>query len=141
MKILNSKGFTILELLITIFVLSIGIVGFLQAFPLGTHIAKTSQMTTIATQLAQAKMEEQIPKSYDEISIGIIESKHQLASPFESYQRETKVSCVDPELELSEVVNCSPDPGIKKIEVTVFWKSSLGVTEKNIRIASLISKR
>ena len=137
----DKQGFTLIEALISIFILTVGIIAVLQAFPLGTKILGSSKMTTIASQLGQAKIEELISQSYGEISFGIIETKHVLDSPFSSYQRKTEIICVDPDLDFSEVINCDPDPGIKKIEVTVFWKTFFGFSEKNNQIISLITKK
>ena len=133
----GRQGFTLIEVLISIFILTAGIFSVLQAFPLGTKILGSSKMATIASQLGQAKIEELISQSYGEISFGIVEAKHVLDSPFSSYERETKIICVDPDLDFSEVINCDPDPGIKKIEVTVFF----GLFEKSNQIISLITKK
>jgi len=137
----TQKGFTVAELLISIFILSVGIMGMIQAFPLGTKVWKSSQRSTIASQLGQEKIEEILAQSYSEISTGIIETKHQLDSPFVAYQRETTITCVDPAFGFSEVVGCSPDPGMKKIEVVVFWKAPFGLLEKNAKITGLIAKK
>ena len=51
------KGITLIETVIAVSILAVGIVGVLQAFPLGAHLAKTAQMSTIATELGQAKIE------------------------------------------------------------------------------------
>lgn len=137
----DREGFTLIEVLISIFILTTGIIAVLQAFPLGTKILGSSKRVTIANQLGQAKIEELISQSYVEISFGIIETKHVLDSPFSSYQRETEIVCVDPDLDFSEVINCNPDPGMKKIKVTVFWKTFFGFSEKNNQIISLITKK
>lgn len=115
--------------------------GVFQAFPLGTKIWKSSQRATLSSQLGQEKMEEIIAKPYDEILVGTIEVKHQLDSPFNAYQRETLVTCVDPASAFSEVANCTPDPHMKKIEVSVFWKTPFGFLEKSIKITSFITKK
>lgn len=137
----NRQGFTLIEVLISIFILTAGIVAVLQAFPLGTKILGSSKMVTIASQLGQAKIEELISRSYEEISSGIVEEKHILDSPFSSYQRETKIVCVDPDSDSLEVVDCSPDPGMKKVKVTIFWKTFFGLSEKSKSIISLITKK
>ena len=68
MKKIN-KGFTLVELLVAIFVLTVGIAGVLAIFPIGTKIEKTNQMSAIATQLAQEKMEDIISASYNELNV------------------------------------------------------------------------
>ena len=115
--------------------------GMLQAFPLGTKVWKSSQRATIASQLGQEKIEEILAQPYSEISAGTIEIKHQLDSPFVAYQREATITCVDPASDFSEVVGCSPDPGMKKIEVVVFWKAPFGLLEKSTEITGLIAKK
>lgn len=131
-----KKGFTIIELIIAIFILALGITAVFAIFPLGIQIVRFSKMTTTATYLGEAKIEEIISEPYNEI---YSESKQALDSPFNAYSRETRVSYVDPTSpELPEV---ETDLGIKKIEVTVFWKSSLGITEQSIELQTLISKK
>lgn len=143
MKIKNQKGFTLIELIVAIFILVVGISAVLQMFPLGIQTAKTAQMATVAAQLGQAKIEEIISKSYDEISVGETTESYGEIPDFDAYKRVTAINCVD--LDLQEVAcdydpTNNPDP-VKKIEVTVFWKSPLGVSEKSAKIASLIAKR
>jgi len=83
-----KKGFTLIELLVAIFVLTVGIVAVLQAFPLGTYIQKSSQMTTVAIQLSQAKLEELISKSYDDplLFVGTTTESYGTVSGFSSYK-------------------------------------------------------
>ncbi len=136
-------GFTLIETMVTIFVLVVVIIAILQMFPLGIRIGQSAQMATIASELGQAKIEEIISSSYDEVSVGTIEPKHQLDSPFERYSRQTIVTCVDPNL---QPVACdydldeNPHP-LKKIGVTVFWTPPFGVSEKSTNIISLLAKR
>ncbi|MFC1663782.1 prepilin-type N-terminal cleavage/methylation domain-containing protein [Patescibacteria group bacterium] len=142
---MKLKGFTLIELLVAIFVLAVGIMGVFQAFPFGTRIWKSAEMSTVATQLGQAKIEEITSKPYDEISVGIIEPKHVLDSPFNAYLRETKVTCIDIDSVNPLEVACDydltdPDP-MKKIEVTVFWNPPFGITEKSNKLINLIAKR
>lgn len=134
----NSEGFTLIELLVAIFILTIGIIAILQAFPLGTYVQKSAQMTSTAIQLSQAKMEEIISQSYNEISLGIVEEDYGSITNFNSYKRRTEVSYFDPN---NPEVPPSEDLGIKKIEVTVFWRSPLGISEKEVKIANLIAQR
>lgn len=131
----QNFGFTLIESLIAIFVLTVGIVGVLSAVPLAVQVAKFAQMTTVATQLGQAKIEEIVSKSFADISS---EPEEKLSSPFEAYSREVEVTCFDPNENLFP--NC-PDTGIKKIKVTISWKSPLGVTTKKVEISTLIAQR
>ena len=135
-----KKGFTLIEVLVAIFVLTVGIVAVLQAFPLGTYIQKSSQMTTVAIQLSQAKLEELVSKSYDDslLSVGTTTESYGTVSGFSSYKRTTRINYYDPNNPSQIPV---ADLGIKKIEITVFWKSPLGVAEKEAKIATLFSQK
>ena len=137
MKHYFKDGFTLIELMIVIFILIVGIIGVLQMFPLGIQIGKSAEMATSAAQLGQGEMEEIISKSYDEVSAGTI-AKTPFDPPHTSYQKEIKVSYVNPNDSLQETAS---DLGIKKIEITIFWKSPLEISEKNLKVISLIAKR
>ena len=143
MGIQKMKAFTLIELLIAIFVLVVGILVVLQAFPLGMHVAKSGQMATVAIQLGQAKIEETSSKQYDEIFTETTAESYGEIFGFSSYKRVIEIVCLDPDL---EEVLCDYDPDdnpepIKRIRVTVYWRSPLGVSEKNVSITSLITGR
>lgn len=130
-----NKGFTLIEALIAIFILTIGISAVLTMFPLGLQVGNFSQMTTIASELAQAKTEEILSKSYSNISLGTV-IEDQLDSPFESFSRETEITYVDSSLQYSAV-----DTGLKKVKITVSFDSSLKISKKSVEIITLIAER
>ena len=140
------KGFTIIEVLVGIFILAVGIIAVLNIFPLGLQMAISAQAASTASQLAQEKMEEMVSKQYSELSFYLGNNTEEYGSMagFEKYKRTTDISCVHRD-DLSGV-DCSydlindPDP-LKKIEITVFWKSSLGAAEQSVSLASLVTKR
>jgi len=134
----KNKGFTLIELLVAIFILVIGIVAVLQAFPFGVNVQKQAQMATVALQLNQEKMEEIISYQYNEILVGTIEESYGFDPDFPSFKRITEVEYFNPD---SPEVPPAEDSGIKKIEVTIFWHTPLGTTEKEIKLATLIAKR
>jgi len=135
MKYQSTIGLTIIELMIAIFILAVGLIGVLSAFPLGAQLENSAQMATTAIQLAQAKMEDIISKPYEDIGS---EAKQTLASPFSAYSRETEITYFNPD---NPEVIPTEDMGIKKIKVTVSWKSALGSSSKKVEIFSLIAKR
>lgn len=130
-----DKGFTLLEVMVAILVLTIGIVAVLQVFPLALNIEKLSQMETQGMLLCQEKIEEIISKAYQDVAVGI-EIEDPLSSPFKEFSRETKISYVD-----SNLATTTSDLGLKKIEVMVWWKSPLKMGEKNVKITSLIAEK
>ncbi len=138
MKIQSEKAFTLIEVLIAIFILTIGIVAVLQLFPLGVNLQNASQMASISSQLGQAQMEEIISKSYNEISLGTTQESYGFDSSFPFHKRETTVSLFDPN---NPGVPPAEDLGIKKIEITVFWDSPFNLVEKEVKIATLITRK
>ena len=139
----SGGGFTLLEAVIAIFIITIGIVAVLQMFPLSIQQQTLAKMATVAGQLAQEKIEEFIAKSYDDISIATTTEDYGEITGFPTFKRVTARKCVNPNF---QVVPCNYDPDndpnpVKKVEVIVYWKSPLGVTKKDFKIATLISKR
>ena len=138
------KGITLIETVIAVSILAVGIVGVLQAFPLGAHLAKTAQMSTIATELGQAKIEQELSRSYNSIPVSDTVEDYGSMPGFLAFKRINRVNCVQSS-DLA-AVSCDYDPigdpsPMKKIEVTVYWRSTLGLGEKNINLISLMVKR
>jgi len=134
----HNKGFSLIESLIAVFIFSVGIVAVLQIFPLGTYIQKTAQLSSTALVLSQEKMEETISLSYSDILTGTSAEDYGSNSDFPSFRRLTEINYFDPN---NPSVIPGSDLGIKKIEITVSWKSHLGILEKEVKIATLITKK
>jgi len=64
----NKKGFSLLELIIAIAVLTIGLVGVLQIFPIGLRASQRAGMLTKASFLAQNKIEDVRLAGFDAIT-------------------------------------------------------------------------
>ncbi len=125
-----------IESTVAIFVLSIGILAILTMFPLGIKVIGSSKTNAVGIQLVQEKIEEIISLSYENISVG--ESvENQLPPPFSSYSRETRITYIDPALNLQET---DDDKGAKKIEVTVYWNSSL-LSGEVVGFSTIISEK
>ena len=140
------KGFTLIEVLIAIFLLTLGIVGVISIFPLGAQTVKSSQMASQASQLAGSKMEGMLSKTYDDPALtpGTTVEDYGTIPNFDFRKRITNVTCVRSDT-LAEVA-CDYNPGedpnpMKKIEVSVFWLSSTGITEKNVKVVGLTTKK
>ncbi|MFH1575354.1 MAG: prepilin-type N-terminal cleavage/methylation domain-containing protein [Candidatus Nealsonbacteria bacterium] len=140
----QNKGITLIETIIAVSILALGIVGVLQAFPLGAHLAKTAQMSTIAAELGQAKIEQELSGLYDDVPISNTTEDYDSITNFSAYKRITQIDCV----RASDLaaISCDydlildPSP-MKKITVTVYWRSTLGLAEKNISLLSLMVKK
>ena len=142
--IVQNKGITLIETIMAVSILSLGIIGVLQAFPLGAHLAKTSQMSTVATELGQAKIEQELARPYNDLAVAETVEDYGSIIGFDAYKRITQINCVRAS-DLTEVVcdydlDVDPTP-MKKIEISVYWHSTLGVTEKEISLMSLVVKK
>lgn len=139
LKTKNNNGFTLIESTISIMVLVVGLLAIMQFFPFALRIIGNSQSTTIASNLAVAKLEELQASSYDDIAVGTIEPKQRISADNTNYlynfQRETIVELIDSNLNTSVT-----DIGLKKITVNVYWRSPIiGLAEKSIQVRSIRS--
>lgn len=130
-----KNGFTLIESLIALLVIGIGLIVVLQVFPSGFSIEKNSQLETQATLIAQEKIESLSALSFSEIAAGTI-IENSLPSPFEKFSRTTKVNFVD-----SNIQEASSPTALKKIEVTVSWKSPLKVGNQEIKLITLFTEK
>ena len=134
----DSLGFTLIEIVIAISIFSIGVMAVLNLFPKGLRLSQESKELSVATNLAQEKIEEYLAKNYDEIPTGIIEAKSRVDndpnSQFYAYQRMVESAFID-----SDLNDSISDTDFKKIVVTIYWieKSK----EKNIQLIRLLNKR
>lgn len=136
----HQNGLSLIEIMVAFTILTIAYIGLVQSFPFGLSINKAAESATIASYLAQDKIEELHSMGYDNIITGAIEIKHRLSDDPVNYlynfQRQTEVNCVDGDL-LDSVV----DTGIKKISTTVHYTSAISKTETSYNITTLISRR
>jgi len=141
----KSKGFTLIEAILAVFILLIGIIGVSQLFPFSISLGKSSEMTTQAAQFAQAKIEEIISRSYSEIrctaSLPPCEEVENEIPENTSFKRTSRIKFADPFNNLQEPTPVDTDTGIKKIEIIVSWKSSLFISGQSISIVNLFSER
>jgi prepilin-type N-terminal cleavage/methylation domain-containing protein len=135
----NQTGMSLLEIMVSLTILAVTFTALMQSFPMALTINKTSENSTKASYLAQAKLEELNSLGYNDINIGTIEAKHRLANDSADYlyyfQRQTVVNYVDGNLQAS-----GTDTGLKKITVTVYYTNALSKTEKTYSTVTLISQ-
>ena len=104
----RENGFTLIEVLIAIVILSVGLLG-MAALTVGViNGNRFSNDLTTATTLAQDKMEDVRRLGYSDV---IAETKAACASPYSEYERKVEVSADD------------PATGMKTITVTTYWDS------------------
>jgi len=107
----NQRGFTLIEIMVAITLLSIGLLG-MAGLTVGIMRgnALSSQVTT-STALAQDKMEDIKRVGYSGVAEGRSTEDYNDISGYPLYQRVTEVDVE------------SPDPGMKTVTITVLWDS------------------
>ena len=132
----KQRGFTLIESTVAIIILIIGVFSVISFFPLSLGITGNANSQTIATNLAQSKIEEMRSLNYSDITIGTFEAKQRLStsptSYLYNYQRETTVDLVNSDFNTSVT-----DVGFKKITVTSYWQSPISHSEKSYSVISI----
>lgn len=109
----RQPGFTLIETMFALFVVSLGMISVLLIFPFVSGRLSAAEKTTQASFLAQAKMETLLAQSYDQLAIGqVVEDS--LIENFSNFSRQTDISYIDIDLAPSQ-----NDTGLKKIIVTI----------------------
>ena len=97
------KGFTLFEVLLTIFLLTFGLVALAEAVSVGLAAGGDQENQLVASQLAIEKMEDLRNKSYANVA----NETKAAVSGFSSFQREVAVT--------------TPQANLKQATVTVYW--------------------
>lgn len=106
----SSKGFTLLEIIISLAVLVVGVISLVSMFGSGFSMAGISEQSSTAVFLAQERMEQLRNETYANI---INEARS--ATGFAFFDREVVISYPE-----------SPDTDIKQVTVTVYWTVKSG---------------
>ena len=102
------SGFSLVELVISMAILSIGIVGAMRVFPVGLRASQRSQMRSRATIVAQRTIESLKLKAWEELGEGTTSAEQ------DEFEVATRVASV--------ALEGLADPTrLKMIEVTVQW--------------------
>lgn len=146
-------GITLTELMVAVTVLTIGVIGSMGAFKYINKAMTQSRLKTIATNLAQEKMEVLRNKSYFQLLVTTVSATSTGYSPNFPYDTESyppQVITLWGMPALTRVVNVdyvslsgsvatilpttSSDPGMKKLTVTVMWTTD--GTAKKVQLES-----
>ena len=134
----KSGGFTLIESAVAIAVLMVGLWAVAQFFPFSLKVIGDSQNITVASNLVVAKIEEISSLEYDTITTGTIEAKAPVSSDpssyLNNYQREVVVELIDSNFNITAI-----DIGLKKIIVTVYWISPIGLVEKSTNSITIVT--
>ncbi len=117
---LSKNGFTLVELMVAVAILGIASIGIFQAFTVGFQAMADSKDRTVATNIAQKKLEEVINSvsvAYPYYSIGYQELNGKTFTII--------------------VVTNSKEDNLEQVIVTVSWKNRNGI-EKNVQLETLV---
>lgn len=127
-----------IEVLIALGIFTVGTLVIINLFPKGLRLGRESKEISVATGLAQERIEEIISLNYDDIPAGVIDSKARInpnpQNPYYIYQREARSAYVDSNLNESIT-----DTELKKITVTVYWIAD--AKEKTVQLIRLLNKK
>ncbi len=136
----KSKGFSVIEALIATSILAVGLIAILSIFPFVLRINKQAEMTSLASALARAKMEQLIVLPYDQLTPGNFEIRAHVTTdpnnPLYIFERSSIITLVDNNLSTSQT-----DTGLKKIQVIVYWPRSGSNDDSYITLTSLKARK
>ena len=110
----NEKGFTLFEVLLTIFLLTFGLFALSESVSVGLFAGGDHESQLVASQLAVEKMDELRNKSY----ASVVSEAKAAVSGFSAFQRDVAVSV--------------PQASLKQVTVTVYWNSKSDELSTNL---------
>jgi len=130
--LLAKKAFTIIEVIIAIFILEVGILGVASLFASGFKIIKNARTETIAANLGSGLLDETLANSFDNIPVSTARERYSIeqSDPFYNYEKQIETSYIDAALN-----NSVTPTQMKKIVVTIYW--TVGNQQKTFQIASI----
>ncbi|OGD57135.1 hypothetical protein A2V71_01725 [Candidatus Berkelbacteria bacterium RBG_13_40_8] len=132
-----KRGFTLIEVVVATGILLVGVLGVGAFFATSSTITRHASYTSIASNLAQGFIDEEISKSYDELDPGTgpkARVSDVASNPFYNYWKQVNITLID-----SDLANSGSDIGLKKIDIFVFWQE--GSSEKNIQLSTVKTNR
>jgi prepilin-type N-terminal cleavage/methylation domain-containing protein len=133
--LIKQAGFTLLEICIAIMILGYAMIIVARLFSSVTMSAKASELETLASNFARAKMEDLINRDYDSLPEGAwtpdvwtVDVSQALANKgILSFTRQVKISYMKT---VGGVLTLSAtDEGLKRVEIKVAWNERGKVRE------------
>ena len=126
------KGFTLIELIVSIAILVIAVFGVNELLKQGITVARRAEKLTVAVNIAQAEIETALSMQYATLPVGTYEARHIV---FEKYARQTTINYIDP----NTLQTTTTNTGLKKINATVFYPLPGG--EKSYTLSTIITEQ
>jgi prepilin-type N-terminal cleavage/methylation domain-containing protein len=135
----SQRGFSLIEGLVAIAIAAVVLVAVISVFPLVIKSNKHSELESMASVYAKAKIETILTTPYDELTVGTIEPRTKISSdplnPAYNFERQAIIQLVDGNL--NQTIT---DIGLKKITVTVYWANRFG-GDNSLILSSLASQK
>lgn len=131
----RKKGFTLIEILIVIFLFSIVFLGILGAYQLGLKIVELSKNKVIATSIANGEIEKIRNLPYESVGVqgsfpdGVLEPVSFITQNNKEYEIKRRVDYV---VDSSDGIYYPEDEcpnDYKKVEITISWTGRFGENE------------
>lgn len=122
---LNSKGFTLIEVLIALIILAISLLALAGLMTTTTKNNSVGGRITEAATLAQDKLEELRASPWDSIPVNVTNSDSPESRPGVQYER-TWVASLN-----------GSNPDLKEIKITISWKDT---TSHSLRFFSALAR-
>jgi prepilin-type N-terminal cleavage/methylation domain-containing protein len=140
----NDRGFSLIELIITIIVISVGVLGLIAAMSFTTGRSINAELMTTTTLLAQERMEELIgdrrSSGYGTASLDIgTTTDPAFGAPYADYTRTVEICYVDSAIQNPDCDPAPPnvDTGYKRMTITV--ENNMMQAASNVSIVSLVT--
>lgn len=128
----KRKSFTLIEVLLAVFVLEIGLLGIAGFYSYSYGITKTARNLTIASNLAAGVLDKEMAITYDNLP-NVPRQQYSETSPFNNWEKEVIVSCINDSL---NPLACSDSAAhMKKIVVKIYWHEQQ--SDKSFEIATI----
>ena len=118
----KNAGFTLLEIMITIAIVGIALVGIIRALAMSVDVCNKSRNISIATLLAKGKMAETESRGFPDVE----EITGDFGEEYPGFKWERSISEIGIE-------------GLRKVTVRVLWQE--GESEEIVEMLTLISNR
>jgi len=139
----NRRGFTLLEAMITMFILMMATLVFAATMPAGHKCARQAQEYKTANAIAQQKMEQLRSLKYELITPSLLYSNGAVDSASGSPYSFTTVDQVSGKLAQGtgrlSITDAASD--VRRIAITVSWVSSVQSIGRTVRLTSYIADR
>ncbi len=142
----KRSSFTLIEVLLAVFILEVGLLGIAGFYASSIKIIKTARNETIASNLASGLLDEESAISYDNLVVSSpapapAPYSDDLDNPFHNWNKQIVISLIDANLlDVNQGGICTEELpcNMKQITVTISWKEN--GQDKSFKTASIKAK-